>query len=312
MGALEEVARFLKRCKPARSYLPNSYLPEPSDPEGMANYLIFMVSIDHRTGPHFADFVDGEELCGAELLWKLGELKWREDEGFFSPRRMAKVGYEEVRRWLTAPRGVAVRGPGLRWLLLRDAARWLIRLYGGRGLRLVEDAQGSSSRIVELLRPLRAFSDPVAKKAYLLAKLLIKSGLMKEGGVEELLLPIDNHVTRVTLRLGLVRPLSSTEFQSRLELDVRLRLLVREVWRAVVKRAHVDPIAMDDLLWTVGREVCRRSEALCSATRGAKTERLREVAPWAWGACPFEDVCQGPRLSQRRRLREPSVETFWY
>lgn len=304
--------RFLKRHKPARSRLVSRYLPEPSDPEGMANYLIFMVSIDHRAGAHFTDFVGGEELSGAELLWKLGELKWREDGGFFSPRRMAKVGREEVRGWLTTPGGVTIKGPRLRWLLLRDAARWLIRLYGGRGLRVVEAAQDSGSRLVELLRPLRAFSDPVAKKAYLLAKLLIKSGLMKGVDLGELPLPVDNHVTRVTLRLGLVRPLRSGEFLSRLELDVRLRLFVREVWRSVVKEARIDPIATDDLLWTVGRELCKRSEALCSTAHGVRSERLAEVAPWAWRACPLEEVCQGPRRAQWRRLREPSVETFWY
>ncbi|MCX8205010.1 MAG: N-glycosylase/DNA lyase [Candidatus Nezhaarchaeota archaeon] len=312
MGSVERVARFFEKNKPVRSSLPSSYLPQPDDVEGMANYVVFMTSIDHRTGPFFVDLVGKEERKGAELLWKLGELKWKVDKQFFNPRRMSKVSSEEVKRWLTTSKGVVAREPELRSLLLRDAARWLNRLCGGRALRMVERAQGSCSRLVELLRPFKAFNDPVAKKAYLLAKLLIKSKIMRPSSIEELCLPVDNHVTRVTLRLGLVEAPKRNEYSSKLELDIALRLLVREVWRRVVREAEVDPIAMDDLLWLVGRELCKRSEALCSARAEAEVGLIDKVAPWAWGRCPLEEVCLGYRRTQRRRLKEPIVKTWWY
>jgi len=308
---LKEVVTFFKRNRPTPLKLPSRYLPSADDVNDVVNYLIFMTSIDHRAGPGFEDLVNGELLRGAELLWKLGELKWMSDRGFFNPARMARVSTAEVRRWLTTSGGRVAKGVNLRAQLLRDTAKWLIKLYGGGGVRLIEACRSSYARLVELLRPFRAFNDPVAKKAYLLAKLLTKSGFLEKANLKDLCIPVDNHVTRVSLRLGLIKPGLNPRQVPRLELDVKLRLEARDAWSHVVRKAGLDPIALDDLLWTTGRTLCKREGALCT-TDAARPRELLEVAPWNWRRCPLEEVCRGYRSPIARGLKEPFVETWWY
>jgi hypothetical protein len=261
---VESVSSLLARFKPIPAPLPSHYLPEPEDAEGSARYIFFMVSIDHRTGRGFSSTIGGVAFEGAELLWKLGELKWRVDKAFFNPQRMAKVSASEVKGWLKAPSGAVIKGPALRAALLRDAAGWLMKLWRGSVLELAEEAQGSSRRLIELIRPIKAFNDPVAKKAYLLIKLL-----------------------------------------------ERLRMMVREAWRAVTARASLNPLVLDDLLWALGRTVCRREVAGC-AVEEARPRELVELAPWAWRRCPLEEACRGFKEQRWRRLREPLISTWWY
>lgn len=308
---VESVSSLLARFKPIPAPLPSHYLPEPEDAEGSARYIFFMVSIDHRTGRGFSSTIGGVAFEGAELLWKLGELKWRVDKAFFNPQRMAKVSASEVKGWLKAPSGAVIKGPALRAALLRDAAGWLMKLWRGSVLELAEEAQGSSRRLIELIRPIKAFNDPVAKKAYLLIKLLERARLLKVVDGEELRVPVDNHVMRVALRLGLIEaPLKPHEVP-RLGLDVRLRMMVREAWRAVTARASLNPLVLDDLLWALGRTVCRREVAGC-AVEEARPRELVELAPWAWRRCPLEEACRGFKEQRWRRLREPLISTWWY
>jgi len=308
---VERVSGLLARFKPIPAPLPSHYLPEPEDAEGSARYIFFMVSIDHRTGRGFSSTIGGVVFEGAELLWKLGELKWRVDRAFFNPQRMAKVSASEVRQWLKAPGGAVIKGPALRAALLRDAARWLVGLWRGSVLELVEEARGSSRKLIELIRPIKAFNDPVAKKAYLLIKLLERARLLKVADREELRIPVDNHVTRVALRLGLIEAPPKPREAPRLGLDVRLRMMAMEAWRAVTVRAGLDPLVLDDLVWTLGRTVCRREVAGC-AVEGARPRELVELAPWAWRRCPLEEACRGSKEERWRRLREPLISTWWY
>lgn len=306
---VKEASQLLATHRLCPAELPSHYLPDPGDREGMADYLLFMTAIDHRTGKAFSSTVEGAFFKGAELLWKLGELKWRRDRGFFKPARMMKVGDREVTEWLTAPSGVTVKGPGLRAILLRDAARWLMKLYEGSSLKLIEEASGSCRKLLELLRPFKAFNDPVAKKPYLLIKLLERAGLFKVLDRGWLRVPVDNHVARIALRLGLVEP--TTQRRATLSYDVKLRMEVREAWQAVASRAGVDPLVLDDLLWPLGRELCRRELAKCVKGE-VEADLLRRLAPWSWERCPFEDVCRGMREDWRRKLREPLTATWWY
>ena len=113
--------------------------------------------------------------------------------------------------------------------------------------------------------------DPVEKKPMLLAKFLIARGVFKPVDPWNLDVPVDNHLTRIALRTGLVRVegllwekiKGGREFTS--EEDVLLRLVVRRAYRVVARNAGIDPGVIDDVLWIHGRKVCLRdSEPLCS------------------------------------------------
>lgn len=285
---------------------PRLYPSRDLELELQASYFLFMCSIDHRTGARFRGVVEGEELRGSELLWRLGRLKLDEDPRFFTARSMAKVTAAEVASWLTVrwPRPAVVKGPGLRALLLRDAARWLIKLYGGYVTNLLERANDSCARLVELLRPFKAFNDPVAKKPFLLVKFLERRGIMRVADPENLEVPVDNHLTRIALRTGLIEA-PGEALRPDLGLDVRLRMAVRVGFKRVCVEAGVKPTVLDDVLWSLGREVCTRRAARCEAK--ATIHGLGEVR-----GCPLRGACRGYVEAELRRLREPQVATWWY
>lgn len=198
---------------------------------------------------------------------------------------------------------------------MKDTARWLIKLYEGEAFNLIEGAEGSCLRLAELLRPFKAFNDPVAKKSYLLTKLLERSRIFHLKDPENLHVPIDNHLTRLSLRLGLVKLEEDLEaiVKGRVSLgfDVRLRMLVRNIYRMVSQKAEVKPSILDDILWTTGRTICLRAGALCVKER-VRHVALRSLTSAEWLLCPFEKVCEGLRNPEMRRLKEPKVFTWWY
>ncbi|RLF15430.1 MAG: hypothetical protein DRJ97_03910 [Thermoprotei archaeon] len=288
---------------------PRLYPPRNLDLELQLNYFIFMCSIDHRTGAGFGGLVQGEWFRGSELLWRLGKAKLDEDPSFFTVDHMSRVSCDTVVSWLSVkePRETVIKGPRLRTELLRDTAKWLARMFEGDPRRLIELSEESCVRLIELLRPFKAFNDPVAKKAYLLVKFLERRGLFKVRDEENLEVPVDNHLTRVALRLGLVEVNSPRAIGGRVGLgfDVKLRLTVRLGYKLVARRAGLRPTYLDDLLWSLGRELCLRKKPRCTASSTL-------LALGGVEGCPFKECCRGFKDENRRKLKEPVVNTWWY
>lgn len=316
-GLIEALGNCLIKLSLKQIPLDTQYLPRQASPEALANYLIFMVSIDHRTGRGFKAKMEGRFYKGSDLLWKLGEIKWRKQPSFFTTTEMLKINMGEVVSWLTAPfSGKVVKKPGLRALLLRDTAKWLMKLFKGEAFKLIEAAQGSCMRLVELLRPFKAFSDPVAKKPYLLIKFLERGGLFQVEDPENLHVPVDNHLTRLALRIGLIE-LSRSDLETLrsgkvdLSFDVMLRMQTRSAFKRVADIAEVKPSILDDLLWLTGRTICLRQGATC-VHKHKSPRKLQALVKGKWHRCPFEEVCEGLHDPAKRTLKEPEVTTWWY
>ena len=289
VDAAEAVAGVVKRIEVRRDdYMDERFYPPPSAPrELQLGYFFTMVAIDHRTSGPWGNYeadIGGEVLRGADLLYWRGARVFRDDPGLFTPERLARMSVDEARRLMGD-----VWDFWVRLLLIRDLGEKTARLGGFENL-----LDTSIRRFADKLSEIRAFEDPVRKKAMLLAKFLDGRGLARFDDIGEADIPVDNHVTRLALRLGLIRLAgrlrekleAGLEFSA--EEDVAVRRRVAIAWRLVSEFSGVHVFALDDYLWRFARTVCTPVNPRC-------------------GICPFRDVCKD------RSIREHRFSlTWWY
>ncbi len=319
----EQAARIAKalsgiRIEPDPFTDPNYYPPPSESRERVAMYFLVMVAMDHRLsrpGKPYEASIDGKRFHGADLLYRLGMKKYLEDPDFFTPERLAETTREDILRWLCVG-NVCPPDPERRAHLLRDLGVKLLKLYGGSALAIIEKAGGrlygspEAPGLVDLLKVFTAYNDPVDKKALLLAKFLERRGIFRVGNMWEKRVPVDNHVTRIALRLGLVvleeplqrKLLEGSEFTP--WEDVAVRITVREAWWIVARMANIDPFLLDDLLWTMGRKICIHDAPKCEKCSGHPV--------CVEGICALSHICPAG-LGLRKPVEEHKfLNTWWY
>lgn len=248
------------------------YPPRNIEPETALRYFLVVVALDHRLSrpgkPYEACLEDG---CyhGADLLYRIARRILEENPSFYDPDKLASLRVDEFLKYFNI-NGAMVPDPDVRTFLLRDIGLKLKRLYNGRASSIIENSNGrlkggpGSPGFIDLLKVFRAYEDPVEKKAFLLAKFLEARGLLQISDPEDKEVPVDNHLTRIALRTGIVsvsgglwRKISIREHVS-WEEDILLRMIVRKAFKYVAVKAGIDPFILDDFLWIHGRKTCYR------------------------------------------------------
>jgi hypothetical protein len=296
-------------------------------------FFFFVTSIDHRTSPpgqSFEGLVDGAHFKGSDLLWHLSLRKYRGDSHFYDAAHMATLTEADVRQWLTVQRPVQVtiRNPGERADLLRDCGRKLLENYGGSVLDLLNRAShrligltgDEDPGLLALLARFKAYEDPATKKPFLLLKFLLRRGLWRVDDVKQIRIPVDNHLSRIAFRTGIVDVSSPLATQLRQGIsvdaatDIALRRIVADAYARVAQYAYRSVLELDDFLWHFGRECCTADPAPvcvrgCSAACYAATNLLPSRCSFE---CPLRQSCRAYEDVSRRQLREPKVETWYY
>jgi hypothetical protein len=302
-SVLKDLGTTLLRFK-FNVFDPRYYPPATDPPDKVILYFLVMVSMDHRLsrpGKPYEAFIDGEKVKGADLLYRLGMKMYREKPEFFNPENLARVTEEEVLAWLTVNHAKPP-DPQLRALLLRDLGQKLLSIYSGNPLSLLRLSRGylravGGYGLLELLKVFKAYQDPVEKKAFLLVKFLTYRNLFKPKDEEHLHVPVDNHLTRIALRLGIVE-LEEKLFEKVLtgaelthDEDVLIRICVREAFKAVSRESNIDVFLLDDFLWSFGRKVCLQENPQCSA-------------------CPCREVCKAYKTGVL--IKDLNYYNTWY
>ncbi|MEM2004940.1 MAG: hypothetical protein QW705_07360 [Zestosphaera sp.] len=312
LGTAAPVVRNALRAFPEDDFTnPEYYPPKEADAESVLRYFIFMVAVDHRTSRMrpFEARVGSRLYHGADLLYRLGSKKFSEDPEFFSPQRMARVSVDDVLDWLSVKGGDEVVGlwdPEVRADLLADLGSGLVRWFGGSVSGMVKASGGYLRRgcghgLIYIMRRFKAYSDPVEKKVHLFVKFVERRGLLGIVDPWNKEVPVDNHLTRIALRLGLVLPEESmlVKIRSRAPFtwseDVALRLAVRTAYKNLSRVAGVDPLRLDDFLWYFGRKVCTREAPACLMN----------------ATCPLADVCPS-RGVQEALTEHYYLDTYYY
>jgi len=287
---------------------PDFYPSRSDNPEQVLRYFFFMVSIDHRTsrGDVFEDYINGKFYHGADLLYRLGKLKYDESPDFFNPENMLRVSTEDVIKWLRTSRNVVIWDPSTRAELLRDAALKLIKYFNGSVTELLSRSEGYvrhpyKNGLSDLFKVFKAYSDPVEKKFFLFLKFVMRRGLLEVRDPQNVEVPVDNHLSRLALRLRLIELDSDTvsKVLSRVEFteyeDVKLRVNVRYAYKLMCRVFSVRPEVLDDFLWVFGRKYCSRERPVCEVVN----------------SCPISRVC--PSFKKAGNLVEHNfINTFYY
>jgi hypothetical protein len=224
------------------TYEPPSFDHVP-DPDA----ALFLCAIDHKSGYRGRYMVDGQgPFEGSALLWAVGLRESGREGGLLQADRLRAASGKMVGTTFRIG-GETVAGPERRAELWRDLAAGLQSEYDGSAQALLAASDGrlgGASGVVARLARFVAFSDPLAKKAFLYAKICERRGWFEVSDPECWEVCADNVLMRLALRSGLVAdgPLD----QVRAETRAALKTLAAE--------AGTTPPVLDDLLWELGRD----------------------------------------------------------
>lgn len=240
----EVVSRVAARVRGLRSdYEPPDFAQVPTP-----DAALFLTAIDHSTGYRSPHLVDGQgPYEGSALLWALGLAFERRRPGLLSAASLREVGERELRAIFTIE-GETASGLGERARLWRDAAELLDEDYGGSAEELIASAEGllgGPGGLLGRLAAFEAFSDPLAKKSFLVCKIWERRGWLQVADPGAWEVSADNVLMRLALRTGLVRPSADVE---------AVRAATRDAFREVADAAEISPPVLDDLLWERGRD----------------------------------------------------------
>jgi hypothetical protein len=142
--------------------------------------------------------------------------------------------------------GETVAGAEERARLWRDLAAGLRDRYEGSAEALIGVAEGrlgGPGGLIARLGEFEAYADPLAKKAYLFAKIAARRGWLDVIDPEAWEVSSDNVLMRLALRAGLVHPGPAET----------VRAATRDAFKRVAAEAGLEPPLLDDLLWELGK-----------------------------------------------------------
>ncbi len=330
----QKLGLLLREIQPGIEDFLNSRLfpPQNADPEEVARFFFFVTSIDHRTSPpgqSFEGFVDDEYFQGADLLWHLSLRMFQQDSHLFHPQEMANITTKKVENWFTVnhPKRVTIRNPEERAILLRNGGQLLMEKYHGSVLTLLQVANHRVTiepktchpGLLQLLSEFKAYEDPANKKTFLFLKFLLRRNLWEITDHDEVQIPVDNHLTRIALRTGIVTVSSDLANALRKrspvvsETDIVLRRKIGRAFSIVGKHAERSVLELDDFFWHFGRQCCLLDDPICVTGCTSKcyvSTHLLKVP--CHGVCPLNSVCLAYEKDSQRALVEPKLETWYY
>jgi hypothetical protein len=226
----------------ASGYVPPDFAHVP-DPDA----ALFLCAVDHKTGYRGAHRLDGGgPFSGSELMWEAGLRAARQEPGLLTAPRLREVSGEEVAQWFRVD-DETVEDPERRAELWRELAGGLARDYEGSAAALLgacDRRLGGAGGLIARLASFDAYSDPLAKKAFLYAKICERRGWLEVADPEHWEVCADNVLMRLALRSGLVEPGSLDE----------VRAATRVALKRLAEEAALTPPVLDDLLWELGRD----------------------------------------------------------
>jgi hypothetical protein len=208
---------------------------------------LFLCAVDHKSGYRRSHQVDGRgPFRGSELMWEVGLRVDRERGGWLRAATLDRVSGEEVADAFRIDDETVV-DPDRRAALWRDLAAGLLRDYEGSAARLLAAAGGQlggGTGLLARLSRFEAYSDPLAKKAQLLAKICERRGWFDVADPECWEVSADSVLMRVALRCGLVEPGPLDE----------VRAATRDAFAALATATGIPVPELDDMVWELGRE----------------------------------------------------------
>ncbi|MFP3228493.1 MAG: hypothetical protein RXQ71_06865, partial [Caldisphaera sp.] len=207
-----KVGKLLEKIKPMKidMFDNEDFFPPMSSPkEDVFLYFLVMVSIDHRLSYHnkpFEGTIEGKFYHGADALYKLGIIKYRDDPSFFYPENLVSLNENDMIKWLTIENKNKEIYPSdikIRLELVKDIGNKIKKNFKDPyDIIIISKGylrRGINDGFIDILKIFKAYQDPVEKKPFLLAKFLERRGVLNINDPYNKEVPVDNHLTRVAL-----------------------------------------------------------------------------------------------------------------
>jgi hypothetical protein len=320
-----------KQCKKIgealRSFklLPNKYCEKHKnleDKEKEADFWFYVIAICHDT-KSLKGTLDGKWLKGWDYLVTASRKKQSIDPNFFSASKMSEVTANELKTMLPTISRVEERAK-----LLNDCGKKLLENFDGKAMNIFKKSGGFLKRkdgngILDVLSKFEAYNDPLQKKSLVLLHYIRDGGLLEIKDPENLKMPIDYHMMRVSLRTGIItildkdleRKLKNRE-EAMPEDDLEIRSKAQEAYKIVSEVSGFDVADLDLIVWSLGRSCCDwRHDPICSSGKCSFSENctlIKNVEIDCKGMCPLDGVCFGGKDENFRKFFETNIVTSYY
>ncbi|MCD6384379.1 hypothetical protein J7M23_01250 [Candidatus Sumerlaeota bacterium] len=272
--------------------------------------------------------IGNRELHGSDYMIGSALRTLQEAQNFWQPEHLLTLNPDELRSMFSDD-GISAHSTldrvEERLELIRDMMHLLKEKYNSRVMNIYNFAEGKvagKSGVLSRLAEFKAYSDPTQKKSNLLVLYLNKRGIWRVADPESIQPPVDYHVMRVALRLGLVSiddPCLNEKLRARrpvsAEEDATIRQHIQSALMNLVTKHRVDLFNLDSALWMVGRNCCLKDTPVCQyeqCTRAGVCTLVDALNYTCKLRCPFADYCSGAMDDEFRSLTETNFSSIYY
>lgn len=315
----EEISKLIKNINLKLNLLPG--IEKAKNLEDSKNKLTLYFYVDaicHQT-QNFLGEIDGVYFKGWDYLLNSFVKEYKKDMNFISVKRMKKISGEDLKRIL--------KESGDRYYerayLLRNCAYILKRDFNSDIFEIYKKSKGYLKRsdgngILDLFRRFKAYSDPLGKKTFLFLNIAKKVGFWDIKDPENLWVPVDYHLERVSLRIGIInidekikKKLIENKKISQ-NIDLKLREVVGNGVRNLIKLSNFEVDEIDQIFWSLGRSICLKDYPLCDGTNIENTTFESITGISLKNGCPFRSSCKAYNNPYLKKIKESNVNTIYY
>ena len=292
-----------------------SNFPKGVDEETRMRVLFHVTAICHQTRRLRSGSLAGWNLLKSRFVGLAAS-----DPALVDPKRLREMGIDGVAALLAR----VFDGAGLtrireRAELLVDCAEVLCAGYDGKVSNLLAETNGYVSDLYVRLSRFKAYSDPLRKKAGVLVRCLNNEGLFEIRDMNCFVPIVDYHMMRVLLRTGCIGPDDAAMAERlkkfrKISSDADFRVAAQTAFKIISNVSGKNLFDLNDIFWSLGRSCCFYRTTLCADGKCSKTpctlQKLLGLENHS--KCVLEAVCRGRNDPERRRLKEPNVNTAYY
>lgn len=316
---VNSISNFLKNFEINYDVLPGvEKAKDRDDAKEKLTLLFYVDAICHQTQNFYGE-IDGVFYKGWDYLLHSFKKEYEKDKSFIKTKRMKKIRGDDLKRILN--------GSGDRYYerahLLRNCAFILERDFKGDIFEIYNLSEGYIKRegkpdLITLFHKFKAYKDPLNKKTFLFLNIAKKVGFWEIKDPHSLWTPVDYHLERVSLRVGLVDV--SEKIKKKLILGKRVSqkfdLSLREkIGSAVKEISNLSGISiekLDQVFWSLGRSICFKDGPKCDGVFDENNTFTKITHISLKNGCPFKEFCNAYKNIELRNLKESNIYTIFY
>ncbi|MGB9749251.1 MAG: hypothetical protein ACPLWB_00175 [Caldisericia bacterium] len=316
---INELSELLKDIKLNLNLLPGiEKAKNLIDARKKLTLYFYVDAICHQT-QNFSGEINGVFLKGWDYLLNSFKNEFEKDSDFIDVDKMKKINGGDLKRIL----GNSGDRYYERAKLLRNCAFILKRDFKGDIFEINRLSDGYIKRenkidMIKLFHKFKAYIDPLNKKTYLFLNIAKKVGFWEVNDPENLWIPVDYHLERVTLRMGIIN-LSEEIIKKFIEnkripqtIDLKLREVIGEGVKKLSLKTKVDIDKIDQIFWSLGRSICLKDEPLCDGVKDNQNTFTNITGISLLEGCPFRKICKAYKIPNLRKIKESNVNTIYY